>query len=174
MKFICTAFFFILIAGSPTFSQWKQGNKPVGDAPDRKVVNGFGGQLVVVEDPNAFIQEWIKPETPKIKSAKNVKGDKVIGVLVLFAGCKTDNEGICKSEVDYTIYKPDGSLYTERKGQPLWKEKAPPEKNIQLGRAILAFRMEKDALHGEYKVKAKVSDLNGKISFELETKFNLK
>jgi hypothetical protein len=76
--------------------------------------------------------------------------------------------------VNYTIYKPDGSIFAEHKGQPLWKEQAPPAPNIQLGRAILAFRLGKDDPAGEYKVKAKVSDLNADISFELETKFRLK
>lgn len=92
----------------------------------------------------------------------------------MFAGCKTDSAGVCNSEVDYTVIKPDGSVYAERKAQPLWKEQAPPAPNIQLGRAILAFRMESKDAAGEYKVKAKVSDLNAGITFELETKFRLK
>ena len=72
------------------------------------------------------------------------------------------------------IYKPDGSLYAERKSQPLWKEKAPPAPIIQLSRAILSFRMEKNDPAGEYRVKAKVSDLIADVSFELETKFRVK
>jgi uncharacterized protein YfaS (alpha-2-macroglobulin family) len=43
-----------------------------------------------------------------------------------------------------------------------------------LGRAILAFRLGKNAPAGEYKVRAKVSDINADISFEVETKFLLK
>jgi hypothetical protein len=72
------------------------------------------------------------------------------------------------------FYKPDGSLYAERKSQPLWKEQAPPAQNTQLGNAILGFRMEPDDPAGKYKVKAKVIDLNAQISFELETTFLLK
>ena len=165
--------FLILIAASPAYSQWKANGEDKGDAPDRKAVNGFGGHLLVVENPREFIQEWLKPETPKIKSATDVKRGDSLGAFILFAGCKQDAQGVCNSEVDYTIYKPDGSVYAERKGQPLWKEQAPPAPNIQLGRAILAFRMEADDPAGEYKVKAKVSDLNADISFELETKFRL-
>ncbi len=174
MKTIGAVLFLILIGSSVTFSQWKQNGEHAADAPDRKDVRGFGGHLIVVENPRAFIQEWLKPETPKIKSATLVKRDETLGAFVLFAGCKTDAQGACNAEVDYTIYKPDGSLYDERKGQPLWKEQAPPPPNVQLGKAILAFRLGKDNPTGEYKVKAKVSDLNADISFELETKFSLK
>ncbi|HEX8174794.1 MAG TPA: hypothetical protein VF543_06715 [Pyrinomonadaceae bacterium] len=116
MKIIGATFFFILIIASPAFSQWKQNDKPADDALDRKAVNGFGGHLIVVENPREFVQEWLKPETPKIKSAKEVKRGEVIGALILFAGCKTDSQGACNSEVDYIIYKPDGTIFTEQKG----------------------------------------------------------
>ena len=174
MKIVSAALFLILLVASPAFSQWKQNEKPTGDAPNRKEVNGFGGHLIVVENPREFIQEWLKPETPKIKSATSVKRGDSVGAFVLFAGCKTDRQSACDSEVDYIVYRPDGSILTEQKGQPLWKEEAPPAPNIQLGRAILAFRLGKADPSGEYRVKAKVSDLNANISFELETKFRLK
>ena len=173
MKSLIILSFLLLLAASPAYSQWNANGEPTGDAPDRKAVNGFGGHLIVVENPREFIKEWLKPETPKIKSATDVKRGDSLGAFVLFAGCKTDDHGACNSEVDYTIYKPDGSIYGEQKGQPLWKEQAPPAPNIQLGRAILAFRMRDNDPPGEYKVKAKVSDLNANISFELETKFRL-
>ena len=174
MKFISATVVFIAIAALPAFSQWKQNDEQASNTPDRKEVSGFGGHLIVVENVREFIQEWLKPETPKIKPATVVKRGDSSGAFVLFAGCKTDAQGICNSEVDYTIYKPDGSIFVERKRQPLWKEQAPPPPIIQLGRAILAFRLGKKDSSGEYKVKAKVSDLNANISFELETYFRLK
>ena len=125
-------------------------------------------------NPRKFIEMWKKPKTPHFETAKEVGFDESVGVIVLFAGCKQDTQGICNTEVDYTIYKPDGSIFAERKKQPLWKEQAPPRENTQLGRAILAFRTAKSIPTGEYKVKAKVSDLNADISFELETQFSLK
>jgi hypothetical protein len=174
MKIVSTTLFLILIAAAPAFSQWKQNGERAVDAPDHKSVNGFGGHLIIVENPREFIQEWLKPETPNIKPASDVKRDESIGAFVLFAGCKGDAQGACNSEVDYAIYKPDGSLLVERKEQPLWKEQAPPAPNSQLGRAILALQLGDDEPAGEYTVKAKISDLNADISFELETKFRLR
>lgn len=155
-------------------SQWKENGQAVADTAEHKSVNGFGGQLLVVKDPQAFINEWLKPETPHIDVATNVKRGEIYGAFILFAGCRPDAKGICNAEVDYMLYKPDGSLYDERKGQPLWKEPAPPTANTQLSSAILGFRIETNDPSGEYTVKARVSDLNARISFDLETKFRVK
>jgi hypothetical protein len=48
-------------------------------------------------------------------------------------------QGVCNAQVDYTIYKPEGSDFS-----------------------------------GEYKVKAKVEDLNADTSFEIELNFFLR
>ena len=170
---IVTALMLVLLGATLATAQWKKGDERTPDTPDRKSVNGFGAHLLIVENPRAFIEEWQKPETPKINPVSEVKRGVVIGAFILFAGCKPDPQGLCNSEVDYTIYKPDGTLYAERKAQPLWKEAAPPGTNIQLSRAILGIRMEPNDPDGEYKVKAKVADLNAQVSFELETKFRL-
>ncbi len=172
MKLICAALFFVLLAASPALSQWKANNQPASDTPDRKESKGFGGHLMVVEDPQGFIKEWLKPETPHINVAHTVKPGEIYAALVLFAGCKPDAKGICNAEIDYAIYNPDGSLREEKKALPLWKDEAPPAPIIQLSRALLAFRLDKDAPVGEYKVKATVHDLNAAISLELETKFD--
>lgn len=163
----------ILLAAAPAAAQWKKGDERVPDTPDRKWVNSFGAHLLIVEDPRAFIEEWKKPETPRINPVSEVKRGIVIGAFVLFTGCKPDAQGLCNSEVDYTVYKPDGTIYAERSKQPLWKDAPPPGTNIQLSNAILGIRMEENDPVGEYKVKAKVTDLNAQISFELETKFRL-
>lgn len=168
------AIILIILANVVVLAQWKKGDEKVEDTAERKSVNGFAGHLVVVEDPKGFVEEWSKPQTPKIKQVTDVKRGKLIGAFVLFAGCKTDNAGVCNSEVDYVVVKPDGTVYAERKGQPLWKEQAPPAPNIQLSRAILGIRMQSKDPTGEYKVRAKVSDLNAGITFELETKFQLR
>lgn len=173
MKIALALMTLVLLGGAPATAQWKNGDNPTPDTPDRKSVNGFGAHLLIVENPRAFIEEWQKPETPKINPVSEVKRGVVIGAFVLFAACKPDPQGLCNSEVDYTVYKPDGSIYAERKDQPLWKEAAPPGTNIQLSNAILGIRMQQNDPVGDYKVKARVTDLNAKISFELETKFRL-
>jgi len=164
---------FVWICVGAALGQWKSDDKKATDSPERKSVNGFGAHLVAVKEPRDFIQEWLKPEKPKIKSAEKAKRGESLGIFVLFAGCKQVN-GVCNSEVDYAIYKPDGSIFVERNAQPLWKKQSPPTPNIQLGSAILAFSFAKNHPSGKYKIKAKVRDLNADISFELENELELK
>jgi hypothetical protein len=173
MKTLATTLAVILLTSALAHTQWRKDGKPVEDTPDRKSVGAFGGQLLVVKNPREFVEDWQKPETPKINPVTKVKRGELLGAFVLFAGCKADAQGACNSEVDYYLYRPDGSLYAEMKSQPLWKEQAPPSPNTQLSRAILGIRMQKNDPAGEYKIKAKVSDLNADISFELETKIRL-
>ena len=173
MKIILTVLV-IVLANVMVSAQWQKGDEKVDDSSERKSVDGFAGHLIIVEDPKAFIEEWTKPKTPTVKSISNVKRGKVIGAFVLFAGCKPDSAGVCNSVVDYVVVKPDGDVYAERKGEPLWNEQAPPPQNIQLSKAILGIRIAPKDPAGEYKVRAKVSDLNAGITFELETKFRVK
>src|SRR4029434_2568570 len=124
MKFVYAILLLILVIALPAFSQrTPNDNTSIGARPDRGSVNGFGGRLVVVEDPREFVQKWLKPEIPRVKSAAVVKRGDTLGGFVLFTGCSTDAQSGCHSEVDYTIYMPDGSIYAERRGQPLVQEK---------------------------------------------------
>jgi hypothetical protein len=171
---IILAVFLMVLASVTVSAQWQKGNEKVEDTADRKSLNGLAGHLLVVADPRGFIEEWTKPQMPKIKPVSEVKRGELIGAFVLFAGCKQDSAGVCNSEVDYVVLKPDGSVYAERKALPLWKEQAPPGQNIQLSRAILAIRIESKEPAGEYKVKAKVTDINANVTLELETKFRVR
>jgi len=173
MKTCAALIVLLLFCSGIASAQWQKEGERLPDTPDRKSVKGFGGQLLIVENPRAFIEEWQKPETPNITPASTAKRGDLLGAFVLFARCKPDAQGNCNSEVDYAVYKPDGSLYAERKAQPLWKEAPPPGTNIQLSRAILGIRIEEKDPAGEYVVKAKVSDLNLQVSFELEAKFRV-
>ena len=163
----------LLLLVTSASAQWQTENKKVADTPDRKSVNGFGVHLLAVKDPQGFVREWLKPETPKIEPAKKIKIGEPLGVIVLFVGCK-EVSGSCNSEVDYTIYKPDGSLLVERLAQPLWKEESPPKSNMQLGRAILALQFKKGQPTGTYKITAKIKDINANAKVDLETQIELK
>lgn len=151
--------------------RWLENGKAIEDAPDRKAVNGFGATLLVVKEPDEFVKEWMKPEKPNFNTVKTVKPGEEIGIVVLFAGCRPDSSGVCNTEVDYTLYRPDGKEIFNQKGLEIWKETAPPKPNTHLGKAVVKIEVEKSNLSGEYKVKAKVYDKNADVSFELETQF---
>ena len=117
---------------------------------------------------------WSRPEKPDFKSADVAGFGETLGVILLFAGCMPNDVGICNSEVDYSIHKPDGSLLFERTKQRLWKDKAPPPQNTHLASAVLGFTTRPTLPVGKYLVKATVYDINAKVSFDLATHFELK
>ena len=172
MKQLNIALFFVVLAASSAFSQSRQNDAGARLFPDRYGVNGFGARLVVSENPREYVQKWQKPDIPKVNSATDVKRNDPAGVFVVFSGCLQDAQGGCNAEVDYTIYKPDGSVFMESKAQPISNGAISPD--LRLGKSFLPFRLGKDEPPGEYKVKAKLSDPSSRISFDLETKFRLK
>lgn len=97
MKIFSAILFLDLVVTASASGQWRKGDERVEDAPDRKSVNGFGGHLIIVENPHEFIEQWLKPEAPKINSATNVKRGNLFGAFVLFAGCKPDAQGVQRS-----------------------------------------------------------------------------
>jgi hypothetical protein len=171
MKFLSTALF-LLLAASSGFSQSSQNDDRARLFPDRYSVSGFGARLVVTENPRDYIQKWQRPDIPKINSATEVNLEDALGVFVVFTGCQKGALAACNAEVDYTIYRPDGSVFADRKALTLWKGDASPD--LRLAEGFLPFRLGKNEPSGQYKVKAKVSDLNAGLSFEMETKFRVK
>jgi hypothetical protein len=126
-----------------------------------------------------------------------MKRGKTMGAFVELLGCKQNPQGVCSVRVNYTIYKPDGSISTRSvwKREVLWKKQAPPTPrrskprnsskkqgpkgagiafNDSKGLARMHFKLGKDDPVGEYKVNASVSDLNADISFEVELNFYLR
>ena len=124
-----------------------------------------------------------------------------MGAFVELRGCKQNAQGVCNVRVNYTIYKPDGSIFATRaveQREILWKKRAPPAprrsdpksrnslkrqgrktgggiaSDQSKGLARMHFKLGKDDPAGEYKVKAKVTDLNADISFEIELNFYLR
>jgi hypothetical protein len=177
MKLVGTTLFLILIAASPAFSLSGRNDKTVADETNYKKVNGFSGYLTLDDYPHEKVQRWLDPVGIATLSAMpTMKRGKTMGAFVELRGCKQNARGMCKTRVNYTIYKPDGSIFATRavrQREILWKKKT-PRRSYPLGLARMHFRLGRDDPAGEYKVKAKVSDLNADISFEIELNFSLR
>lgn len=152
-----------------------QENVPKANDLSFKVVRGFGSLVVLICDLEKFKKEWDRPsvDTPRVTTCTQLKRGERIVAYALFSGCMANPQGNCESLVDFIVYKPDGSVYGERKGAPLWDLQAPPDRKMYLSRANLAVDIEaKDPL-GRYKVKVRVTDTNAKITFEVENTFSV-
>ncbi|HET6889470.1 MAG TPA: hypothetical protein VFH31_00080 [Pyrinomonadaceae bacterium] len=202
MKLVSTTLFLILIVASPAFSLSGRNDKTVADETNYKEVNGFSGYLTLDDYPHEKVQRWLDPVGIATLSAMpTMKRGKTMGAFVELRGCQQNARGMCNTRVNYTIYKPDGSIFATRavrQGELLWKKQAPlaphtsyPKTRNRLkkqgrkmgsgiafnqseGLARMHFKLGKDDPVGEYKVKAKVTDSNANISFEIELNFYLR
>jgi hypothetical protein len=177
MKIVSTTLFLTLIATSPAFSLWEQNDQTAGSEPNYKEVNGFIGYLTVDDEPRERVRRWLDPvEIVTLRAMPTMKRGKTMGAFVELMVCKQNARRVCNVRVDYTIYKPDGSMFATRavrQREILWKKQT-PRRSYPLGLARMHFRLRRDDPAGEYKVKAKVSDLNAGISFEVELNFYLR
>jgi hypothetical protein len=169
--------FLIWIAASPAFSIWEQNDQAAGAEPNYKEVNGFSGYLTVDDEPSEHVRGWLDPvEIATVSAMPTMKRGKTMGAFVELMGCKQHAPRVCNVRVDYTIYKPGGSIFATRAVRQrgiLWKKRT--TRSIHpLGLARMHFGLRRDDPAGKYKVKAKVSDLNADISFEIELDFYLR
>lgn len=179
MKLFSTALSFILIVASPAFPLREQDKETAGAEPNYKRVNGFSGYLTLDDYPHDRVKRWLDPvEVVTLSAMSTMKRGKTMGAFVELLGCKQNAQGVCNARVSYTIYKPDGSTFATREVWRrgfLWKKQASPdERKSPKGLARMHFKFGKDDPAGEYRVKAKVADLNADISFELELNFYLR
>ena len=178
MRLVSTTLSLILIAASPAFPLQEQVQKTTYDEPNFKRVNGFTGYLTVDDYPNDHVQSWLVPsDVVTLREMPTMKRGKTMGAFVELMGCKQNSQRMCSARVDYTIYKPDGSTFATRAVGPgglLWKKQVASGRRSRVGLARMHFKFGKADPAGEYKVKAKVADLNADISFEIELNFYLR
>ncbi len=170
---------FVILAYAPSCAQkkagsWLMNGIPATDSPDHKTVNGFGGVIIVVRDPKAFVEMWNKPDFPDFDTVKDVGPSIQIGTFVMFAGCKPGSNGKCDTTVDYSLIDPAGKVSQTPPDQVIWNEVPPPKQNTHISKASMVLKFRESDQRGTYTVKAVVHDKNADISFELETKFELK
>ncbi len=132
--------------------------------------------LLTVNNPNKFFADWDRPSAgvPVVQAQEFYRGKPTI-IIVSFAGCKANRDGLCEAFVDFEIFKPDGKPYSQVKDQELWNGKpAIPEGKIELSVGYLTLVLKEDAQLGTYKIKAHVKDRVAGIDMWLEKIIELK
>lgn len=152
----------VIFVTSQAFGQWKVDGKNLGNEPWRRSVNGFGAVLLLTNKPDAFFEEWSNPNAdyqPRITVTASARRLETITAIILFQHCKADPKGDCDTEVDFRVFRPDGSAYAEYKGVELWRGKQSPSADgMQLGLGHLGFKVEADDPLGDYRIEALVRD----------------
>jgi len=160
-----------LLAALPANAQWNEDGKPAPDTPARQAKGGFGAMLVLTDEPKKLMADWESPpeNMPVMRTTERVGRNKVVVAFVVFTGCRPRN-GVCDSSVDFSAYRPDGSLYGEQADGELWRGKAPPaDKQLQLSIGGFGLRIEPEDPLGRYTIKARVRDNVAGTMLELVT-----
>lgn len=85
--------------------------------------------------PDELFASWEEPNTPErlvqistVEVAK--RGEPIVGV-VFFSGCTPNKAGVCETQADFQVFKPDGTAYDAEEKTELWSGKPPPPEGEQ-------------------------------------------
>ena len=154
--------------------RWLSDGKPTPDSDWSKASNGFGAQLIVVDDPKGFVELWNRPEFPNITTATKIHRKQQFGAFILFAGCKGGNDGHCNAVVSFKIEDPKGKVIAERPNQTVWNGEVLDPRTTYMGKAVLGIAFSAAEINGTYTIRALVQDKNAPATLELKSTVELK
>lgn len=143
------------------------------DSERSKSENGFQAVLMLSDRPDEVLQAWSgsRPIVP-VETAESVPRGVPIVAFVFFTGCRADENGMCNASADFTILRPDGSVYESFGDRDLWKGKpAPPDGTLRLSAEYVGAVIEPDDPLGAYEVLVSVHDLNAGTTLDLRQVF---
>ena len=154
--------------------RWLVDGQPGHDTHWSKASNGFGAQLIVVDDPKRFIDLWNKPEFPNITTAAVIHRKQQFGVFILFVGCKTGKDSMCNAVVSFKVEDPKGKVIAEKTNQTVWNGEQLDPRTIYMGKAVLGLAFSGAEIDGSYTIRALVQDKNAPATLDLKTTIELK
>lgn len=132
--------------------------RPVPETEQRRAVQDFCASLVVSQDPR-FLATWSRPsEVFGYEGTESVHAGAYVLAIVMFANPAADASGAAHLRADFTLLRPDGSLYGESKDLVAWDGPPPARNMLELTRKYLRVRIEPDDPLGTYSVEATLHD----------------
>lgn len=176
MRAIAAVSIILISATVSVLGQWRdpQTGKPVEETEWRKSVKGLGAELVLIDDEEAFLKEWETPEShvATVKSASKMKRGAVLSAELLFFGCGRP-KGNCDATADFTVLKPDGSVYGNIRGAIAWSGPAPKPEIVVLSSAHLRMLIDPAGQLGEYTVRGTLREAHGSRQVKLTRRFDV-
>ena len=146
---------------------------PVSEWSKPKPENRLSAVLMLSDKPDEVLRGWATPSANfSVRTADTIARGVPIVAFVFFTGCKPDENGLCNASADFTILRPDGSVYESLSDRDLWKQKpAPPDGTLRLSAEYIGVVIEPDDPLGRYEVQVSVHDLNAGTFLELRKTF---
>ena len=152
----------------------RETHKSVIPIPDvSKEKNRFWAALLLSDQPEDVLRSWANPGSAvPVHTTDTITRGVPIVAFVFFSGCQPDERGLCNASADFTILKPDGSVYASFSNRELWKGKpAPPEGTFRLSAEYVGAVIEPQDPLGRYEFRVSVHDLNAGTTIELTQAF---
>ena len=132
--------------------------KSVPDTERRRSVGAFCASLLITDDPNIFAN-WDKPsESFAYQGIESIRKGAFFIAVVAFANPSVDASGNARLVADFSLLRPDGSLYGEMKDLQAWDGPPPKENILELTTKYLKGRLEPTDPLGTYQVVATIQD----------------
>ena len=146
---------------------------PDSERPKPKPENKLSAVLMLSDKPDDVLRGWAtQTANIHIRTADTIARGVPIVAFVFFTGCKPDEDGLCNASADFTILRPDGSVYESLSDRDLWKRKpAPPDGTLRLSAEYVGVVIEPHDPLGRYEVQVSVHDLNAGTFLELRQAF---
>jgi hypothetical protein len=150
-----------VLLSSLSIAGWvdKQGNS-IPDSDHMKSADGLVAQLVITDDEAQLLKNWSTPsESVYFPTADKIERNKILTAFIVFGGCAVDADGNCDLQMQMTVYKPDGSVYSTLPVMEVWSGKpVPPGRTLGLSVAYLRVVIEPEDPLGRYWIDANVMD----------------
>ncbi len=155
--------FLIVLAFIPAIAiaGWiNKSGEQLPDSDSRKANGDFGAQLILVSDEDELFSRWAIPSnTVDLNTANKVKVNGAINAIIIFSGCKPDENGNCSVSMRFRVLQPDGKIYADTPPMEVWHDKpAPHGKSLELSVQYLKMVIEPKDQLGKYTVFAQVRD----------------
>ena len=165
-----TAWFVACLLCSSLVLGSREAHNSVIPMPDAsKVKNGFSAILLLSDEPDEVLRSWASRDAVvPVHTADTIARGVPIVAFVFFWGCQPDELGLCNASADFTILKPDGSVYDSFSDRDLWKGKpSPPDGTFRLAAEYVGVVIEPQDPLGRYEFRVSIHDLNAGTTLEL-------
>jgi len=168
----------VLLVASSAFSQdaWHDENgNAVPDTDARKVVEGFGGWLLVTSDVD-WQQKWETPSNavPRFTEANSIARGNPIFVLTFFSNPQLSASGEADVTCDIDVTRPDGTSSAHQVDATCFRGTLKPDRrHVYLAAPIIGFIGEPNDPAGQWVVRVTLKDTVRHVVVPLKTSFVL-
>jgi hypothetical protein len=133
--------------------------------PSARKASALETELIVATSDDATLRQWAEWQPGvMLDTVTELRPNAAALAIVRVRGCQVEYSK-CGVNVDYTIYRPDNSVYKEAKLQPVENGRVAPP---------LTFTLTASDPPGLYRVVATVRDLNARRTQRPERIFSLR